>query len=307
MRIVVLAGGDSTEREISLISGRQVMEALREAGHEVVFVDPGSDFLSSGVLSACRDADMVFLALHGQNGEDGKIQAAFDLAGIPYTGSGPLGSALAMDKDVSKSLLRQGGVPTADWKTLRKGEEAGLPEEYGLSWPVVVKVAGGGSSVGVYICHCEDEYRDALRNAFDLEDTVLVEAYIRGREFSVGLLEGRALPVIEIAPKEGFYDYRNKYTPGSTVETCPAEIPDECRDRMQRFAERAYQVLRLGGYGRIDFMMDEEGGIFCLEANTLPGMTPTSLLPQEAKAAGLSFPELCERLILTAKKKYGSD
>lgn len=344
MKIVVLAGGTSTERDVSLISGSMIYKALKKRGHRAILLDvylgyDGEDYVSvfdreedwdgqiqavretnpdigqikamradgeknffgPCVLEICQAADMVFMALHGENGENGKIQAAFDLMGIRYTGTDYLSSALAMDKGITKDLFRQNGIPTPAGVTVKKGEEAVNT----LTYPAVVKVANGGSSVGVYIVHNEKEYREALTEAFTYDKEVIVEQYIDGREFSVGVIDGRALPVIEIAPLQGFYDYRNKYQAGSTVETCPARLEDPAARQMQKTAERVFEVLRLKTYARMDFMMDGEGKIFCLEANTLPGMTPTSLLPQEAAAEGMDFPDLCERLIQVSLQKYG--
>ena len=347
MRIVVLAGGNSTEREISIISGTGMCRALRNKGHLAVLVDAcsgagipdtpfpedydvdaaaaairaqdaavegmrltGRPFFGDGVLACCAGADIVFLALHGANGEDGRVQACFDLFGIRYTGTGYLGSGICMDKHLTKQILRDGGVPTAPWIRLRR-EEADEADEALLhieksplaGKPLVVKVNRGGSSVGVYLVPDSSGIEDALREAFLLEDTVIVEEYIAGREFSVGLLDGDALPVIEIAPKEGFYDYRNKYTAGATVETCPADIPEDKAEEMQRYAAHAYELLGMEGYGRLDFLMRDDGKIFCLEANTLPGMTPTSLLPQEADARGMNYEELCEELIRISQRR----
>ena len=345
MKIVVLAGGTSTERDISITTGTMVCTALREKEHEAVLVDvflgiedekaqidavfkkqqdlqeevaklrkendavallaekreaAGDSFFGKGVLELCKESDMVFMALHGSNGEDGKIQAAFDLLGIRYTGSGYLGSALAMDKNLTKQLFVMNQVPTPLSVTLHKGApREAMPYEH-----CVVKPCCGGSSVGVAIVSTEEDYQKALDDAFSYEDEVLVEQYIKGREFSIGLLEGKALPVIEIAPIEGFYDYKNKYEPGKTKDTCPAELSREQTEKLQKEAEHAYRVLGLDGYGRIDFLMDEAGEIYCLEANTLPGMTPTSLLPQEAAAVGIDFPTLCEQLIEVSKRRY---
>lgn len=342
MNIVVLAGGISTEREISIVSGTQVCEALRSRGHRAILLDVyfGNEklqpetaftteydirkaaeeirsfdseipsvsasrkgFFGPGVLKLCRAADVVFMALHGENGENGKVQAAFDLLGICYTGSGYLGSALAMDKGLSKQLFWENGIPTPAGIILHRGDRKKSFPEYGLGLPCVVKPGCGGSSVGVSIAATEEEFFAALEEAFSYEEEVVAEAYVKGREFSVGVVDGEAYPIIEIAPIQGFYDYKNKYQPGSTVETCPAELTKEETDRMQACAEKAYQALRLEKYARIDFMMDEQGGIFCLEANTLPGMTPTSLLPQEAAARGMSFADLCEKLIQVSIKQ----
>lgn len=344
MKIVVLCGGISTERDISIVSGQGVCKALRSKGHQAILLDvffgdacvnlmdafpeeydvdaavehihahdgeihkavanPGRTFFGANVMKLCRMADIVFLALHGENGENGKVQAAFDLQRIPYTGTGPLGSAIAMDKNLSKIMLNAHGIPTPSGFALKRGNPVPEPGEFGLDLPVVVKVCCGGSSVGVYIARTQEEYRKALEEAFSYEDDVIVEDYIEGREFSVGVIEGEALPIIEIAPKEGFYDYKNKYTPGATVETCPADLPGSLTGTMKRYAEAGYKALCLEGYGRLDFMMRENGEMFCLEANTLPGMTPTSLIPQEAAALGIDYPTLCEKLIEVSLKRY---
>jgi D-alanine-D-alanine ligase len=254
-------------------------------------------FFGPKVLELCREADVVFMALHGENGENGKVQAAFDLLNIRYTGSGYLGSALAMDKGLAKQIFRENGVPTPMGVTAERGDTRKKPEEFGIHLPCVVKTCCGGSSVGVYVTNTEEEFAKALEEAFSYEPQVVIEEYVKGREFSVGVVDGEAYPIIEIAPLVGFYDYKNKYQPGSTIETCPANLTAEETEKMQQFAVRAYRALRLKSYGRIDFLMNEKGEMFCLEANTLPGMTPTSLLPQEAGALGMSFADLCEKLI----------
>lgn len=336
MKIVVLAGGTSTERDVSIVSGTKVCEALRSKGHDAILMDvfcgkeelqvenAFSDafdleqevtyiksfnntieemkqqrrrFFGPNVLEVCEKADVVFLALHGACGEDGRIQATFDLLGIPYTGSGYLGSALAMDKGITKQLFRENGVPTPLGMILKKEEKRKSAQEYGIGLPCVVKTACGGSSVGVYIVETEEAFAQALEDGFSYENKLVIEKYVKGREFSVGVVEGKAYPVIEIAPLVGFYDYKNKYQAGSTIETCPAELSEERTKKMQKYAEEAFRVLRLENYGRMDFMMDEEGNMYCLEANTLPGMTPTSLLPQEAAALGMDFAELCNKLV----------
>lgn len=346
MKIAVLAGGTSTERAVSIVSGTKVCEALRQKGHQAVLVDvfcgradtdvsaifseetdlekevayihsfdeqivqmqqERRSFFGPKVLEICKAADVVFLALHGACGEDGRIQATFDLMGIPYTGSGYLGSALAMDKTMTKQLFREGGVPTPMGTILRKEDPRQSTAELGVGLPCVVKTACGGSSVGVYIAQTEEDYEQAVEAGFAYEDKLVVEQYIRGREFSVGVVDGEAYPIIEIAPLVGFYDYKNKYQAGSTIETCPAELSEELTAKMQRIAEQAYRVLHLENYGRMDFMMDEEHNMYCLEANTLPGMTPTSLLPQEAAALGMSFEDLCDKLIRVSLRQDGSE
>ena len=340
MKIAVLAGGTSTERDVSLITGKMVYKALKENGHQVVLADvfmgyPGEDyktlftsdidfseqirgitekdpdieaikkkrggegFFGPHVLDICHQADLVFMGLHGANGEDGKVQAALDLEGIRYTGTGPLGAAVSMDKALSKQLFREGGVPTPYGISLKKGQL--LPQD--VSYPAVVKACNGGSSVGVYMVNDRAECEKALAQAYAYDDAVIIEQYIKGREFSVGVIEGKALPIIEIAPIEGFYDYKNKYQAGSTVETCPAVLDEALTKEMQHYAELAYEVLHITSYARMDFMMNEKNEMFCLEANTLPGMTPTSLLPQEAAVMGYNFNQLCEWLIEVSLRK----
>lgn len=342
MNIVVLAGGISTERDVSIVSGTDVCKALRSKGHHAILMDVyfgqeelGEDlfpaeydieaavayiksfndkveetkkarkeFFGPNVVEACKKAEMVFLALHGEQGENGSVQASFDLLGIPYTGTGHLSSGMAMDKGISKNMFRCSGVPTAKGTEMVKGESSTVLADHGLELPVVIKPCCGGSSVGVYIVHTQEDYEEALEKAFAYEDKLIVEQYIVGREFSIGLLEGKALPIIEIAPIEGFYDYINKYKAGSAIETCPAELTEEQTKQMQKYAEMAFEALHLEAYARIDFLMNEKGEMFCLEANTLPGMTPTSLLPQEAQAVGIDYPSLCEKLIHISQKKY---
>lgn len=239
------------------------------------------------------------MALHGENGENGKIQACFDLMGITYTGTDYVSSALSMDKGLAKELFVYHGIPTPKGIRLKKEEE----DPGTVPFPCVVKACCGGSSVGVAIAHDEQEYQKAKEEAFRYDTEVVIEQYIKGREFSVGVFDGRALPVIEIAPLQGFYDYKNKYQAGSTIETCPAELSADKTAEMQKAAEQVFQALRLKNYARMDFMMDEGGNIYCLEANTLPGMTPVSLIPQEAKAVGIEFDDLCEQIIQLSLKK----
>ena len=254
------------------------------------------------VLALCEMADIVFLGLHGANGEDGRIQAAFDLMGIPYTGTGYLSSALAMDKGLSKQLFQQAGIPTPVGITLKNGQQA---DPAAVPYPCMVKTICGGSSVGTYRVERPEELPGVLADAYTFGEDVIVEQFITGREFSVGVIDGKALPVIEIAPLQGYYDYKNKYQPGSTVETCPAELSAELTGQLQSYAEQVFKALKLSSYARIDFMMDAaDQSFYCLEANTLPGMTPTSLLPQEAAAIGMSFEDLCEKLIDVSLARY---
>lgn len=256
----------------------------------------GDALIGENVLPLCSAADKVFLALHGAMGENGQLQATLDNYGISYTGSGYVGSLLAMDKDLSKRLFRQEGINTPDWLyfDVKNGKKEEILSRIGL--PCVVKPCDCGSSVGVSMVDTEEELERALCEVARWGTHAVVERRIYGRELTVGILEGKALPVVEIIPKEGFYDYKNKYQ-GKTLEVCPAEIAQEIALRAAEASERGFSALRLCGYARFDFLLDGEGELWCLEANTLPGMTPTSLLPQAAAAAGLSYRELCERIV----------
>lgn len=339
MKVIVLAGGISTERDVSLSSGAMIYKALKAKGHQAVLLDvylgyTGDDvdvifdkeedwarelgtineqnpdieqvkamrsdgdknFFGPNVIRLCQASDIVFMALHGENGENGKIQACFDLMGITYTGTDYVSSALCMDKGLSKEIFAYYGIPAPEGIRLKKGEK----QSRQIPFPCIVKACCGGSSVGVSIAWKPEEYEGALTEAFRYDKEVIVEQYIAGREFSVGVMDGKALPVIEIAPLQGFYDYKNKYQAGAAIETCPAEIPWEKAKEMQQYAEKAFEALRLKNYARMDFMMGEKGDIYCLEANTLPGMTPVSLLPQEAAVVGIGYGELCEKIMEAA-------
>lgn len=346
MKIVVLAGGISTEREVSLITGKGVCAALRKNGHKAVLLDlffgygeegtslegifekesllnseiqeinatnPDIDeikklrlgssksLLGPNVINICSMADIVFMALHGADGENGKLQATFDILGIKYTGSGSLGSALAMDKLISKKILKESGIPVPTGFAVTE-KESRLPD-----FPCIVKPCCGGSSVGVSIANNREEYAEALKTAFRYEPLILVEDYIKGREFSVGVIDGKACPIIEIIPKQGFYDYKTKYQTGMADDICPAQISEELSKQMKKYAEDVYNILGLEVYARADFLLDADGKMYCLEVNTLPGMTPLSLLPQEAKADNISYEELCEKIISISAEKYQKD
>ena len=336
MNIVVLCGGLSNERDVSISSGSCVARALSARGHQAALLDlylgydapfddplelfgrEGSAFSAAAVgkrfpelgeiralrpddasrvgpnvLEICRAADVVFLALHGEEGENGKVQALFDLHGVRYTGCGYLGSALAMHKALSKTLFREKNIPTPEFLLLRRGEAYRE-----LCFPCVVKPCSGGSSVGISIVHDAEEYASALDTAFRYDGQVLVERYIKGRELTVGVLGGTPLPVIEIIPKTGFYDYQNKYQAGATEELCPAPIGAEATERAQRLALLVGEALMLDAYYRIDVLWDTEADVmYCIEANTLPGMTPTSLIPRMGEAAGIAFGRVCEMII----------
>lgn len=251
-------------------------------------------FFGENVLDLCSYADLVFIMLHGSDGENGKIQATFDLFNIKYTGTGYLGSAIALNKDLTKQMLVYNNIKTPKGVLINKNND-----EIDLNFPVVVKPSDGGSSVGVSIVYNKDEYNQAIKKALKYNGEVLVEEYIKGREFSVGILNNEVLPVIEIIPKKGFYDYENKYQAGNTIEICPANLNKEETKKIQELTLKTHNILKLNHYSRIDFIRDEHGEFYCLEANTIPGMTETSLLPQEALAAGYSFEKLCKMIINT--------
>ncbi|MCH8811150.1 MAG: D-alanine--D-alanine ligase [Gemmatimonadetes bacterium] len=355
MRVVVLLGGESEERDVSLASGCQVADALREAGHDVVALDPAggaltredeSKILAEGVgilppgasvTDAASDhsgpsdsakledhqeigslgrglvlddvrrasADVVFPALHGGMGEDGTLQALLDLAGIAYAGTGMLGSVLAMDKDVTKRILRDAGVPTPDWLVDPTAQEA--VERLGL--PLIAKPVAGGSSVRLYLLDDAAQVEERIRlEAVGASETgeasdMMYEAFVAGREFTVGILGEEALPVGEIVCEHGLFDYERKYQAGMADEIFPAEIPDALAQTLQERALQVHRLLRLRDFSRVDFMVDGEGEAWCLEANTLPGMTANSLLPKAARAAGMTFPELCDRIVHMAAER----
>lgn len=351
MKIVVLAGGLSPERNVSLCSGSMVCQALRERGHRVALVDlffgvegRGVDRLEQlfdapipeqfktvssqapdleqvkqsrldksparfgpGVLDLCAMADCVFLALHGTCGEDGRVQATLDMLGIPYTGAGYLASALALDKDLTKRLVAdRPGVTTPKWETVDCAQEDPDAIVARTALPVVVKPLASGSSIGVFIARTGAELCRALEDSRTLGGRTVLEQFVEGRECSVAVLEGEALPSVEIIPKVGFYDYANKYQAGAADEVCPADIPAEWERRMADSAKEVFRTLGLCVYARADYIITPDGTPYFLEINTLPGMTPTSLVPQEAAAVGIGYGELCERIIrasMEARKK----
>lgn len=337
MKVAVLMGGTSDEREVSMASGVQVAGALREAGHDVIAVDTVTGILAPDRVRALRDqgvralppsseelawmdergtvaltrspeledVDVFFLALHGGSGEDGTMQALLEVAGVTYTGSDRLGCSLAMDKEVTKRLLRDAGIPTPEWRAVPLGgEPPSAPEvEQALGLPVIVKASGGGSSLRLELAHDHAELERAIERSRGWNDVVLFERYHPGRELTVGIVGDRALPVGEIVPRNEIFDYECKYQPGLAEEIFPADIPGDLAQRLQRLSIQAHRALRLRDFSRIDFIVDGEGVPWCLEANAVPGMTPNSLLPKAARAAGISFPELCDRLVGLARTR----
>jgi len=329
VRITVLLGGTSSERDVSLASGIRITDALRQRGHQVVAVDSAKGILSAAdenllrsgpvvktlppdtkalarleaqlpaTLRSLPPADVVFIALHGGQGEDGTLQALLDLTGVPYTGSGHLASALAMDKDLSKKLFRAADVPTPDWRMA----PVTLDEvKASLGLPVIVKPSKQGSTVGLTVVKRPQDLEPAIEEAYRHDDEVMVERFIAGRELTVGILGDIALPVGEIFPKHEIYDYECKYTAGMASEKFPAELSPAQTTEVQEMAKRAFTALKLHGYARIDLRMSTDGTFYCLEANTLPGMTQLSLIPQAAAAAGIDFAELCDRIVKQASK-----
>lgn len=306
-RIALLAGGTSGEREVSLSGAAEVEKALKAKNFHVRRFDPATDLAQ---LAADKDdIDFAFILLHGMHGEDGTVQGMLDLLGIPYQGSGVLGSGIAMDKHLAKELYRLEGLPVARWEIVTPEstrDAKKLVEEFGL--PLVVKPVREGSSLGMTIAMTEAELEDGIEKALVHGREVMVEQYIRGRELTAGVIGNdnlEPLPIIEIVPGEGFvfFDYDAKYKPGATNEICPAPVSDEVAARAKEYAVRAHKALRLKGYSRTDMMMDENENLYLLETNTIPGMTPTSLLPQAAAAHGLDFPELIERLVQLGLEK----
>ncbi len=351
MKIIVLAGGLSPERDVSLISGAGICRTLRENGHQAYLLDvyfglenapenleevfdladagleiakgitttaPDLDALKASrpdqsdcyfgpnVLELCRMADITFMALHGSVGENGKLQATFDMLGIKYTGCNSLGCSLSMNKEVTKQIYTMSGVPTPSGTRLTKETKDTPLSELGVALPLVAKPSENGSSIGVYIVHTEEEYNTAVRESFEAnpEEELIIEPFIKGREFACSILAGKALPLVEIIPKDGLFDYANKYQVGGAQELCPpVSIDQETQAKIQRAGELAFAALRMDVYARADFIVDDnDGSIYSFEMNALPGMTSASLLPKSAKAAGIEYNELCERIIEESMK-----
>jgi D-alanine-D-alanine ligase len=298
-KIAVLMGGLSAEREVSLSSGAAVLDALKEAGYKVVPVV----YDGPGLVQELYEIkpDLVFLALHGKFGEDGTVQGLLETMGLPYTGAGVTGSAIAMDKAITKKLLKYHDIPTAQFAVLRKDSDASVVGRIGF--PVVVKPSTQGSTIGMSFVYSEDELAPALKLAFSHDVETVVEKYIDGREVTAGILDGNSLPLVEIVPKSGVYDYDAKYLTHDTTYICPAELDESLEKRLKALAKEVFSVLQGYGYARVDFRVDNEGNPYVLEMNTLPGMTSTSLLPKAAAAAGLSFGQLIELMLEGALRR----
>lgn len=323
LNIAVFIGGTSPEREVSKLSGEAIYNAIIELGYNCVLIDPAygidqpdeekkyfskddySDIKNENIIKTINsnlldDIDLVFIALHGKWGEDGIIQSLLELRGIKYTGSGVFSSTISMDKALSKILFQKNNVNSADSFTIMNHFNLDeiinrINTEYG--YPCVIKPNDQGSTVGLTIVNEEDEVQAAIRSAQQFSDIVMVEKYIAGREITVAVLEDKALPVLEIIPKSGFYDYKSKYTSGMSEYIVPADIPEKVFRNLQEQAVIAFKSLRCKVYGRVDFRLSEDNIPYCLEVNTLPGMTSTSLVPKMAAVVGISFNELIDRII----------
>lgn len=336
MNIIVLAGGTSAERNVSLATSKAIAKTLRESGHAVKVVDPifgaeqpdeesifegraavGQEFPTAEELNRFSNRkviecissplfdniDIVFLGLHGKFGEDGRIQSLLEMRGVKYTGSGVTSSAMAMDKNISKIMFNHFDIPTPKWLMMKKGADALKVDEsiqLVTGYPCVIKPNDEGSTVGLSIVQPDVEdvqLGTALEHAFSYSDNVMAEEFIEGRELTVAVLGDEVLPVVEIKPKDGFYDYEHKYTKGMTEYFCPAELPKELFEHIQEKAMTAHKALGCKAYSRVDFRLNKKGEYYCLEVNTLPGMTELSLVPKAAGAVGMTFPQLLERII----------
>jgi D-alanine-D-alanine ligase len=312
-RVAVLKGGKSLERQVSLRSGARVEDALGRLGHDVISVDVGPDLVDRLQEDT---PDVAFLALHGPGGEDGTVQELLEILGVPYTGSGVAACIRSMDKVLTKHLLLESGVPTPEFFAFNEtafqglGAAGALPAmEERLDFPIVVKPASQGSALGVKFARTAADVPSALVAAFSYDTKVLLERYVRGRDLAVSVLEGAALPVVEAVPQEeDFYDFESRYEIGRTTFVCPAELPETITARAQALAVATYELLGCYGVARVDVMLEEETSeLFVLEANVIPGMTETSLLPQAAEAAGVSFDAYVERMLeLAFERAEGS-
>ena len=291
-RVAVLMGGPSDERKVSLKSGMAVAEGLREAGYDVCEVD-----VTGHEVVLPKGIDAVFIALHGEFGEDGQVQSILDDMGIPYTGSGAVGSKMAMDKVLTKRAFDEFGIPSPLYEVLSKGDKPTL------ELPVVVKPACQGSSIGVHCVTSENEREAALKDAFCYGETLLVEKFVKGRELTVGVVGRRVLPVVEIVTADGWYGYEAKYFKGNTKYIVPADIDHQVTADAQRIALRVFDALKCEGFGRVDFILSDDGELLVLELNSIPGFTETSLLPKAAASAGIAFSELCDIIMRNAEKR----
>jgi D-alanine-D-alanine ligase len=341
MKIAVFMGGTSAERDVSLVSGLAVVENLKAGGHEVIPIDPARGFipLADNELKAIEEieenppkndellyytnekivetvmspelkqVDVVFLILHGGVGEDGTIQAMLDLANVPYTGSGVMGSAIAMNKLISKKLFTADNIPTPEYLILENNRNIELNSidvkiKSRMNYPVIIKPVSQGSSVGLTLADNRKDLQKALDLGFQYDNRLLCEKYIAGRELTVSILGNEALPTAECVPEGGLYDYEHKYTDGRTEYICPAKLKDEISHQVSDLGVKAFKALGCSGFGRIDFRLSDDDQLYCLEVNTLPGMTSHSLVPKAAKARGIAFPQLVEKICLIAIEDF---
>ena len=291
-KIAVLMGGTSSEREVSLSSGKAMFTASAALGYDAISVEFKDDILSH--LDTLKSVDIVLIALHGGIGENGRIQGMFESLGIRYTGSDALSSAICMDKHISKLLAEDVGIATPRWKRIRKGQSIYKNE---FDYPFVVKPNSEGSTIGLTIVHNENDYDSAVEEAFKYDDEILIEEFISGKEITVSIVGEDVLPIIEIRPEHGLYDYECKYTKGMTEYICPAELNEDLTKRIKQTAFEVYKLLKCRHYGRVDLRLDNNNQHWFLELNTLPGMTDTSLVPKAAKATGISFEQLIGKII----------
>ena len=294
-RIGVLMGGWSDERDVSLKTGQAIAGALKSKGWLVIELD-----VDRAICERIKDEniDAAFLALHGRFGEDGTVQGMLEMMGIPYTGSGVLASSLAINKVFAKIVLQNSQIPTPPFAVLEERDEMVSDSPFG--YPVVVKPSSQGSTIGTYIVKSRSELIPAISDAFKFDNQILMEAFIPGRELTVGILGEEALPVLEIVPHSGFYDFHAKYTHGETEYLCPAPMENDLSEKIRELALNAHRALGCRDFSRVDFRLREDGRPFCLEINTIPGMTDTSLLPKAARIQGIEFPDLVERILLMA-------
>lgn len=333
MKIAVLMGGTSAERDVSLASGAGVIEGLRATGHDVIPIDTARGYKAlkgddvkrlsgikteppsveelqkyAGELSIeavkspdLRDVDVVFIILHGGSGEDGTIQALLDLVDIPYTGSGVLGSAIAMNKQMAKNIFIANEIPTPEFFVIDYEQNLSIDSinttiKSSIGYPVMLKPNNQGSSVGLFFVKSKNELQRAIEVGLQYDNRILFEKYIKGREFTVSILGEEVLPLFEVIPESGLYDYEHKYTKGKTKYVCPVDLPGDLQGLINSLGMKAFKALNCAGFGRVDFRLSEDNQPYCLEVNTLPGMTETSLVPKAAKAAGIKFPQLLERI-----------
>jgi len=305
LKIGVISGGISSEREISLLTGKNIYQSLLESGYNALFIDLMDDFYSK-----LKEINLAFLAVHGRYGEDGTAQGLLELMKIPYTGSGVLASAIAINKVMSKKILIYENIPTPEYIELNSASGEGLKEmvsviEKKFDYPIVVKPNSEGSTIGVNIVQKKDQLKHAVKEAIKYDNKILVEEYIKGRELTVSIIgrEPVALPIIEIKPKSGFYDYKSKYTKNMTQYIVPAELDKKVANRVSEMALKCHRVLECSGISRVDFILDDTGNAYVFELNTMPGMTATSLVPKAAKAAGIDFALLVEIILDSASLK----